>query len=102
MKSEFIFDESIGSGVRTLVSTATMLIESLESGESVKKRSPELTSEINQNIKNLLNDNFHPVMNRLENMFKAFLASESARDLPLNLSPYIPVLTAANYKRVKS
>ncbi|HEY0725867.1 MAG TPA: hypothetical protein VGD41_18105 [Pyrinomonadaceae bacterium] len=59
-----------------------MLIGSLESMESLARSSTELASEIKQNIENLLNDNLHPVMNRLESMFKIFLEAESATNLP--------------------
>ncbi|HEY0765924.1 MAG TPA: hypothetical protein VGD61_26325 [Pyrinomonadaceae bacterium] len=50
--------------------------------ESLARSSTELASEIKQNIENLLNDNLHPVMNRLESMFKIFLEAESATNLP--------------------
>lgn len=70
------FDEVVGVEVRRLVSVATMVFDSQESIESMNDRSPDFALQMKQTAKAIIDENIHPIMNRLEDRFKRLLDAE--------------------------
>lgn len=71
------FDVPIGTCVRAIVSTVESLLDSQGSIESLRESDPELAEQMRVSATSIMNDNIHPLMNRLEDRFKRMLAAEA-------------------------
>ncbi|SRR6266516_256539 len=71
------FDVPIGTCVRVIVSTVTLLLDNQGSIESLRESAPEFAEEMRVSATKIINENIHPLMNRLEDRFKGMLAAES-------------------------
>lgn len=71
------FDTPIGTCVRAIVGTVTLLLDNQGSIESLRESVPEAAEQMQANATNIIDENIHPLMHRLEERFKQMLAAEA-------------------------
>lgn len=75
-RKRIYFDDDIGTCVRAMVGTAGLLRSGYHSADSLNKLPPEFVVQMKENAQNILNDNIHPLMKRLEDKFKTLLSAD--------------------------
>jgi hypothetical protein len=75
-RKRIYFDDDVGTCVRAMVGTAGLLRSGYQSADSLRELPSEFVAQMKENAQNILNDNIHPLMRRLEDKFKTLLSAE--------------------------
>jgi len=75
-RKRIYFDEDVGACVRAIVRIVSLLRSGYASVDSLSRLTPEFVTQMKANAKSIIDDNIHPLMNRLENRFKILLSAD--------------------------
>jgi inosine/xanthosine triphosphate pyrophosphatase family protein len=79
-RKRIYFDDDVGTCVRAMVGTTGLLRSGYRSADSLRELPAEFVVQMKENAQNILNDNIHPLMNRLEARFKSILAVDWSKE----------------------